>query len=769
MNKFRKQISIAAVGFASMGAQLIFLRELMPASLGDELSVGLSLFAWMLWTGIGSVAGGIISRKFKTSKNSTTAALLFLHAILSPLSVLWIRYFWYLSGRMYGELMPMDSTLFMALAVMAPFCLITGALFPVIMKSENERSSAGSLYAWDTVAAGVGGILFSLIIVPNLSPISSSVVAGAFTLLAGALWLSGNSRYIAVFISTLLVIAVIFFSDSLENYTKQLIWGTGFYSSTESGYGNITALKEDDQFSIYTSGRFSSNVPDTVFGEYMAHIPMLAHPAPKTVLLVGASETAAEEILKHGVQKLTVAEMDPAVLKLKIKLCGNRCDSLLKDKRITSLTGDPRRHIENTNGKYDVIIIDPGVPETLQLNRYYTTEFIRAVSKALSPGGLLALTVPFTENYTGDDRIALTGSIVATFPRTREGRPFPVPGPKTFLLWRPGTQQETSSEEAVKRFIDRKIISEHFNSDSAGYYFDSVRIEFALSQFSDNIVEYTVSEDRIGSALSWLRSRPGVAPNSDYKPVCVYYSTRSASEYYKSTTGKLTDKFKKITDKTRGSAWVLLIIIPLLVAMSFFGRTGTTIAATTGVAAAGFSGMLMEVLLLMEFQILNGVMYQYMGLIIGTFLFGTAAGSAINGAPFFKSRAGTFVKIIIPILFVLIPVANGNWLNSGSLFGRYEIMAWSFLAGMLPGWAFPESVTACNSHNGHYSFHAGMIYAADLAGACLAAISASALLLPLYGVEGCLGIARNSIIISAACYTGLSIRRLRKSASSHSS
>lgn len=755
--KFRKQISIAAVGFASMGAQLVILRELMPASLGDELSVGLALFAWMLCAGAGSVLGGIISRRFKTS-DSAAAALLFLHGVLAPLTVIWIRVYWNMSGRMYGELAPIETTVALSLAVMGPLCVATGALFPLLMNSGKKPGAAGAIYAWESVAAGLGGIVFSLAALPHLFPLAASIAAGAASMTAGVLWLSPKIRTPGIAVICAGLAAALFFSGAVERDTQKLIWGEGYYASAQSGYGSVTALKEDEQFSVYASGRFSSNVPDVVFGEYMAHIPMLAHPAPKSVLLVGASETAVQEILKHGVKNLSVAELDPAIMKMKIKLCGESCDALYGDSRVTVLTGDPRKYIERTSAAYDVIIVDAGAPETLQVNRYYTAEFIKATGNALAPGGLLAMTVPFSENYTGEDMIAMTGSIVATFPRTRESRPLPVPGPKTFFLWRPGTQAETSSETARERFLNRKIVSSHFNEDSAAYYFDITRIEFAMAQFSDDVVEYSVSEDRIGAALDWLRARPGAAPDQDFKPLCVYFGIRSALAYYKSPAGELPGKMKTAAEKISKIAWVFPVAALALLIAGFTGRAGRYAATASGIAAAGFSGMLMEVLLLLEFQALNGVMYQYMGLIMGAFLIGTAAGAAISGASMFRQKSGVIPVVIVSILFIFAPGANAAWLRSGAEASEYVIPGWAFLAGMIPGWVF--GLAAKGEANDKLVFRAGIMYAADLAGACLAAIASSALLVPIYGVDGCLGIAGKALALSAAALAGVSLWRL---------
>ena len=47
---------------------------------------------------------------------------------------------------------------------------------------------------------------------------------------------------------------------------------------------------------------------------------------------------------------------------------------------------------------YDVIILDLPPPETTQLNRFYTREFLAEVRRILAPGGVLLLPLPAAPN-----------------------------------------------------------------------------------------------------------------------------------------------------------------------------------------------------------------------------------------------------------------------------------------------------------------------------------------------------------------------------------
>ncbi|HOY61808.1 MAG TPA: hypothetical protein PK745_01390, partial [bacterium] len=63
----KTRLSAAISGFCAMVAQLALTRELIVVSLGDELSVGLALFAWMAWAAVGSAAGGLFFRSRRPS------------------------------------------------------------------------------------------------------------------------------------------------------------------------------------------------------------------------------------------------------------------------------------------------------------------------------------------------------------------------------------------------------------------------------------------------------------------------------------------------------------------------------------------------------------------------------------------------------------------------------------------------------------------------------------------------------------------------------
>ena len=61
MNYFRLtrlQGVVLVYGAGAMISQVLILRELMVLAQGQELKLALGLWAWLLWVGLGSLAGG---------------------------------------------------------------------------------------------------------------------------------------------------------------------------------------------------------------------------------------------------------------------------------------------------------------------------------------------------------------------------------------------------------------------------------------------------------------------------------------------------------------------------------------------------------------------------------------------------------------------------------------------------------------------------------------------------------------------------------------
>lgn len=125
-----------------------------------------------------------------------------------------------------------------------------------------------------------------------------------------------------------------------------------------------------------------------IYHEMIVHPPMLTHPNPKRVLIIGGGDGgAAREALKHNPERIDVVEIDEEVINLSRKYLP----------QISSGYKDPRVHIHILNGiefikkaeNYDVIIIDSTDPVG-PAKGLFEEDFYMNLKKSLSSNGVIS-------------------------------------------------------------------------------------------------------------------------------------------------------------------------------------------------------------------------------------------------------------------------------------------------------------------------------------------------------------------------------------------
>ncbi len=127
-----------------------------------------------------------------------------------------------------------------------------------------------------------------------------------------------------------------------------------------------------------------------VYHEMMSHVPILAHGRVREVLIVGGGDCGiAEEVLKHkAVERLTLVEIDAAVVDLAKQHFPELAAPVLADRRFELVIADGAEYVRTTARRFDVVIVDstdPQGPATALFGR----TFYAAVKRCLRPGGVL--------------------------------------------------------------------------------------------------------------------------------------------------------------------------------------------------------------------------------------------------------------------------------------------------------------------------------------------------------------------------------------------
>ena len=121
----------------------------------------------------------------------------------------------------------------------------------------------------------------------------------------------------------------------------------------------------------------------------IAHIPMMQHPNPKTVLVIGGGDGGTiREVLKHNtVEKVVLCEIDGMVIDAcKKYLPTIACE--LDNPKCEILVQDAIEYIKDKENMFDIVLIDSTDPmgpgEGL-----FTDEFYANVKRSLKKGGIM--------------------------------------------------------------------------------------------------------------------------------------------------------------------------------------------------------------------------------------------------------------------------------------------------------------------------------------------------------------------------------------------
>ena len=138
-----------------------------------------------------------------------------------------------------------------------------------------------------------------------------------------------------------------------------------------------------------------------VYQEMLAHVPLLIHPEPKRVLIIGGGDGGVlRRVLQHAnVSHVAMVEIDGEVIRLSREFLPNISGDAWNDPRAKIIVGDGIAHVREADAaSFDVIIVDStdpvGVGEVL-----FTDAFYQDCARVLTSRGLIVnqCGVPFMQ------------------------------------------------------------------------------------------------------------------------------------------------------------------------------------------------------------------------------------------------------------------------------------------------------------------------------------------------------------------------------------
>ncbi len=101
-----------------------------------------------------------------------------------------------------------------------------------------------------------------------------------------------------------------------------------------------------------------------IYHEMLAHVPLLAHPAPRRALIIGGGDGGVlEEALKHPLEGAVMVEIDRQVVEITRRFLPEIPGRAFDDPRAHLIIADGIRYLRETADTFDVILVDSTDPK----------------------------------------------------------------------------------------------------------------------------------------------------------------------------------------------------------------------------------------------------------------------------------------------------------------------------------------------------------------------------------------------------------------------
>jgi spermidine synthase len=728
---------LGLIGFSATIAQVVIMRELMVVFYGNEISLGMMLAAWLLWTGIGSGALGKLAARPHDPRR-LMAGLQLILALALPGTILAVRASRTVFHPTAGELLGPVPMILTCLVTLSCFCVVSGCLFAAgsrlyahqVMAPNSAATS--SVYLLEAAGSCLGGILASLLLIRYFASIQITLLISVLNLLAAVI-LAIRTIAVRRALTAILLIVFLFVSLPINAEHLQGIWlarlwpGFHLVTTRNSVYGNVAVVETPGTRSLFENGLLMFNSPDVAAAEESVHFALLQQPSPKSLLLIGggASGSLMQALQHPTLQRVDYVELDPTILDLAQQYFPDQWRPVQADPRLHVHHVDGRLFLKATQLRFDVILVNLPEPQTAQLNRFYTLEFFQEAAEKLTPTGILSFQLHAAEEYISPQLGLFLRCINKTlrevFPQVTA-----IPGETVhFFAAKQDGVLTSDPQELLSRLRSRHIRTIYVRE----YY-----------------IPFRMMPDRMLDLERQIQAEPQTLINRDFTPIAYYFdiglwSTQFNQAYRRIFASIAQTKFAHLA---LGTAGVLLLIgITLRSLPRPLARTRASIALC--IAAMGLTLIGLEVFLLLAFQAIYGYVYHQLSILISFFMAGMALGTwggmrrtrcnLVPGSGMLTIMGLQLIAALAPILLcgIFSLLAGIRGLLNMVLVAQLLFPSLALISGLLGGFQFPVASRLFFASAEKHCGSLGTLYAADLAGACIGALVLSAYLIPVFG------------------------------------
>jgi spermidine synthase len=326
--------------------------------------------------------------------------------------------------------------------LLLPTTLAFGAAFPfaVSLASASDADvteGLGRIYAINTVGAIAGALLAGFVLIPaiglhtTIRSVGVVVAAAAIAVLAAGA-ARGRARAAAAAAALIVLAAAawlpewdrLLLSSGAYKYAPAMrgpsletaLTAGDLLSYREGSTGTVAVRRLAGTISLAIDGKVdASNAGDMLTQRLLAHVPLLLHPDPKRVAIIGlGSGVTLGSALTHPVTEATVLEISPEVVEAS-RFFDAENHQALADPRTRLIVGDGRTHLMLGRESYDVIVSEPSNPWMAGIASLFTQEFFESARARLAPGGVLCQWA-HTYDISSSDLQSIVATFLSVFP-----------------------------------------------------------------------------------------------------------------------------------------------------------------------------------------------------------------------------------------------------------------------------------------------------------------------------------------------------------------
>ncbi|MFH1153487.1 MAG: hypothetical protein V1793_06715 [Pseudomonadota bacterium] len=561
---------VIATGITSVAVQIAVLREFLTVFNGNEFTISIIWFVWLVAGGAGTLAADRVGPVLRPGGIQALTALAGIAGALAVAQIPMIRTLFslvFVPGTSQG----FYASFFFILGTVSPLCILIGFLLPFsfqVLQGTDPAVKGAWIYLADAVGDTLGAMMFTFVLIRRFTPVQAVFLA-ACLLFATLIFLGRSSHRPWFCIGT----TVLFFGISMAclGFTPRPLAGQAPVRYMETAYGRVTVARSGMEYTFISDGVPLFSTRNTIMAEESAHYPLAQRQKVGGVLSIAAQAGLFSEINRHNPSFIDYVELDPGV-----SATLEEFGFIQKVGNLSSINTDGIRFLKQTPRRYTSVLVNLPQPDTFQVNRFYTLECFRAVKAVLEPGGILSLSMPpLPMTLTGIQKRSLsilTVTLSQVFSTT-----LIIPGEHTVVL---------ASDGPLSTGIPSLLAAKGIETLFAGPGFDGTVTPFRM--------------ETVRRALD--QSAP---VNRDYTPVLV--------------PAMLAGWFEAFD--TRLAGFSVAVITLFLVYLAWAGPM-ERVLFTTGASLMGMEG-----LVILAFQIAFGNLYTRIGLVVSVFLLGLIPGA----------------------------------------------------------------------------------------------------------------------------------------------